>query len=62
MSGINRRGVLGAGVAGAAALGLMGEAPSGGTLSPGQTRTDFAAAVKAMRAVVGDEWVESVRP
>ena len=58
--------MLGAGVAGAAVLGLMGEAPSGGSLSPGQTRTNFAAAVKAMRAVVGDEWVaadaESVRP
>ncbi len=66
MSGIDRRGLLGAGVAGAAAIGLMGEAPTGGTLAPGQSRANFAAAVKAMRAVVGDEWVaadaESVRP
>jgi 4-cresol dehydrogenase (hydroxylating) len=70
VSGINRRGVLGAGVAGAAALGIagsaMGEAPVGGTLAPGQSRANFAAAVKAMRAVVGDDWVaadaEAVRP
>jgi 4-cresol dehydrogenase (hydroxylating) len=64
---IDRRGLLGAGIASAATLGL-GTTASGklATLAPGVKKRDFAGAVKAMRAVVGAEWVaadpEAVRP
>lgn len=67
---IDRRALLGAGVVSAAALSLpragMAAAPRGGTLPAGLGKSDFAAVVKAMRAVVGDEWVaadlDSVAP
>ena len=60
MSGptIDRRGLLGAGVATAAALGISGVAMGeGAVLAPGVRKADLAAALQAFRGVVGDEWV-----
>ena len=54
---IDRRGLIAAGTAGAAALGISAEAAFGRTLAPGQRKADFAGAMRAFRAVVGDEWV-----
>lgn len=64
---IDRRGLLGAGVAGVAAAGLpKATSAAQPVLAPGISRADLAGALKAMRAVVGAEWVagdaESVRP
>lgn len=63
---IDRRSLLGAGVSSAAALGLAGSGAMGKTLAPGVGKADFAGAIQAMRAVVGDEWVagdpESIQP
>ena len=53
---LNRRGLIGAGVLGAAMVGLA-SCDNKGTLSPGVSKADFAGAIKAMRDVVGDEWV-----
>lgn len=62
---LNRRGLIGAGLIGATMVGLAacnGKA----TLAPGVSKADFAGAIKAMRGVVGDEWVwgdaDAVRP
>ena len=54
---IDRRSLLGAGVAGAAAVGLSGGASAKTMLARGMKKADFAGAVAAMRKVVGDEWV-----
>ncbi len=53
---LNRRGLIGAGVLGAAMVGLAA-CDNKGTLAPGVSKADFAGAIKAMRGVVGDEWV-----
>ncbi len=53
---LNRRGLIGAGVLGAAIVGLA-SCDNKGTLAPGVSKADFAGAIKAMRGVVGDEWV-----
>jgi len=53
---LNRRGLIGAGVLGAAMVGLA-SCDNKGTLAPGVSKADFAGAIKAMRGVVGDEWV-----
>ena len=63
---LDRRGLLGAGVA-AAAVGIAGKAMGeGAVLAPGVAKADLAAALQAMRAVVGDAWVagdaDSLRP
>ncbi len=62
---LNRRGLIGASVLGAAMVGLA-SCDNKGTLAPGVTKADFAGAIKAMRSVVGDEWVfgdpEAVMP
>lgn len=52
----NRRGLIGATVLGAAMVGLA-SCDNKGTLAPGVSKGDFAGALKAMRGVVGDEWV-----
>jgi len=61
----NRRGLIGASVLGAAMVGLA-SCDNKGTLAPGVSKADFAGAIKAMRSVVGDEWVfgdpEAVMP
>jgi 4-cresol dehydrogenase (hydroxylating) len=61
----NRRGLIGASVLGAAMVGLA-SCDNKGTLAPGVSKADFAGAIKAMRSVVGDEWVfgdpETVMP
>lgn len=70
MSGIDmdRRGLLGAGILGAASLGLGtgASARNPAPLAPGLTRADFSSAMKAFRGVVGAEWVfgdeEAVAP
>ena len=66
MSGMNRREFLGAGVAGAAALGLAGTAAAAPVLAPRVTKANFSRLVAEMRAVVGDAWVfadqDAVRP
>lgn len=54
---IDRRSLLGAGVAGAAAVGLGTGAKAKAVLAPGVKKADFKGAVAAMRKVVGDEWV-----
>ncbi len=63
---IDRRSLLGAGVAGAAAVGLGKGASAKAVLAPGVKKADFAGAVAAMRKVVGAEWVfadtEAVTP
>lgn len=53
---LNRRGLIGASVLGAAMVGLA-SCDNKGTLAPGVSKADFAGAIKAMRGVVGDEWV-----
>ncbi len=53
---LNRRGLIGAGVLGAAMVGLA-SCDNKATLAPGVSKADFAGAIKAMRGVVGDEWV-----
>ncbi len=62
---LNRRGLIGASVLGAAMVGLA-SCDNKGTLAPGVSKADFAGAIKAMRGVVGDEWVfgdpEAVMP
>lgn len=62
---LNRRGLIGASVLGAAMVGLA-SCDNKGTLAPGVSKADFAGAIKAMRSVVGDEWVfgdpEAVMP
>ncbi len=62
---LNRRGLIGATVLGAAMVGLA-SCDNKGTLAPGVSKADFAGAIKAMRGVVGDEWVfgdpEAVMP
>lgn len=61
----NRRDLIGASVLGAAMVGLA-SCDNKGTLAPGVSKADFAGAIKAMRSVVGDEWVfgdpEAVMP
>lgn len=63
---IDRRSLLGAGVAGAAAVGLSGGATGKTMLARGVKKADFAGAIAAMRKVVGAEWVfadtEAVTP
>jgi 4-cresol dehydrogenase (hydroxylating) flavoprotein subunit len=63
---LDRRALIGAGVVGAAALGLAGCKENPATLAPSVSKADFASAVKAMRGVVGDDWVfadaDSVKP
>jgi 4-cresol dehydrogenase (hydroxylating) len=63
---IDRRGLLGAGIAGAATLGLGTGASGKAVLAPGVRKADFKGAVAAMRKVVGAEWVfadpDAVRP
>jgi 4-cresol dehydrogenase (hydroxylating) len=54
---IDRRSLLGAGVAGAAAVGLGTGAKAKAVLAPGVKKADFKGAVAAMRKVVGDDWV-----
>jgi len=54
---IDRRSLLGAGVAGVAAAGLGTGATAKTMLAKGVRKRDFAGAVAAMRKVVGDEWV-----
>ncbi|MDE2597439.1 MAG: FAD-binding oxidoreductase [Sphingomonadales bacterium] len=54
---LDRRSLIAAGALGTAALGIAGDSAFGKTLSPGQRKADFAGAIKAFRAVVGDEWV-----
>ena len=55
---IDRRGLLGAGVMAAASVGIAGTAMGqSAVLAPGVSQADLAAALKAFRAVVGDEWV-----
>ena len=62
---LNRRGLIAASVLGAAMVGLA-SCDNKGTLAPGVSKADFAGAIKAMRSVVGDEWVfgdpEAVMP
>jgi 4-cresol dehydrogenase (hydroxylating) len=63
---LDRRGLLGAGIA-AASVGIAGQAlGQGAVLAPGVAKADLAAALKAMRAVVGEAWVagdaQSVQP
>lgn len=62
---LNRRGLIGASVLGAAMVGLA-SCDNKGTLAPGVSKADFTGAIKAMRGVVGDEWVfgdpEAVMP
>ena len=62
---LNLRGLIGASVLGAAMVGLA-SCDNKGTLAPGVSKADFAGAIKAMRSVVGDEWVfgdpEAVMP
>ena len=53
---LNRRGLIGASVLGAAMVGLA-SCDNKGTLAPGVSKADFAGAIKAMRGVVGEEWV-----
>jgi len=53
---LNRRGLIGASVLGAAMVGLA-SCDNKGTLAPGVSKADFAGAIKAMRSVVGNEWV-----
>lgn len=53
---LNRRGLIGASVLGAAMVGLA-SCDNKGTLAPGVSKADFAGAIKAMRGVVGNEWV-----
>jgi 4-cresol dehydrogenase (hydroxylating) len=70
MSGfaIDRRSLLGTGLASAASVGLgtSATAQNPAPLAPGRTKADFAGAMKAFRAVVGAEWVfgdeEAVAP
>jgi len=70
MSGfeIDRRSLLGSGLVGAASVGLGtgASAKNPAPLAPGRTKAEFANAMKAFRAVVGDEWVfgdeEAVAP
>ena len=52
---IDRRALLGASVAGAAALTLAG--CKGTTLAPGVSKADFAGFIAAAKSVVGAEWV-----
>ena len=63
---IDRRSLLGAGVAGVAAAGLGTGATGKTMLAKGVRKKDFAGAVAAMRKVVGDDWVfadtDSVTP
>jgi 4-cresol dehydrogenase (hydroxylating) len=63
---IDRRSLLGAGVAGVAAAGLATGATAKTMLAKGVRKRDFAGAVAAMRKVVGAEWVfadtEAVTP
>ncbi|WP_082697916.1 FAD-binding oxidoreductase [Novosphingobium fuchskuhlense] len=54
---MDRRSLLGAGVASAAAAGLGTGAKAKAVLAPGVRKADFKGAVAAMRKVVGDEWV-----
>lgn len=54
---IDRRSLLGSGVAGVAAAGLGTGAAAKTMLAKGVRKKDFAGAVAAMRKVVGDEWV-----
>jgi 4-cresol dehydrogenase (hydroxylating) flavoprotein subunit len=54
---MDRRSLLGAGVASAAAVGLGTGAKAKAVLAPGVKKADFKGAVAAMRKVVGDEWV-----
>lgn len=65
---MDRRGLLGAGILGAASLGLGtgASAKNPAPLAPHMSKADFAGAMKAFRAVVGSEWVfgdeDSVAP
>ena len=65
---LDRRGLLGAGILGAASLGLGtgASAQNPAPLAPHMTKADFAGAMKAFRGVVGAEWVfgdeEAVAP
>ena len=63
---LDRRSLLGAGAASAAAVGLGTAAQAKAELARGVKKADFAGAVAAMRKVVGDEWVfadpEAVAP
>jgi 4-cresol dehydrogenase (hydroxylating) len=64
--GLDRRSLLGAGMAGAASLGLAAPGGAKAVLAPGLKKADFRGAIDAMRKVVGAEWVfadtEAVRP
>jgi 4-cresol dehydrogenase (hydroxylating) len=63
---LDRRSLLGAGAASAAAVGLGTAGQAKAVLARGVKKADFAGAVAAMRKVVGDEWVfadpEAVTP
>ncbi|MFY7834962.1 MAG: FAD-binding oxidoreductase, partial [Novosphingobium sp.] len=65
---LDRRGLIGAGILGAASLGLGtgASAQNPAPLAPHMTKADFAGAMKAFRGVVGAEWVfgdeEAVAP
>ncbi len=63
---LDRRSLLGAGAASAAAVGLGTATQAKAVLARGVKKADFAGAVTAMRKVVGDEWVfadpEAVTP
>lgn len=54
---LDRRSLLGAGALGAAALGLGAAGTAQAVTAPGVSTADLAGALKAMRAVVGDQWV-----
>jgi 4-cresol dehydrogenase (hydroxylating) len=54
---VDRRALIGAGLAGAAAIGLASCGKQPAMLAPTVSKADFAAAVKAMRGVVGNDWV-----
>ena len=55
---IDRRSLLGAGMAAAASVGIAGEAfGEGASLAPGTTKADLAAALAEFRTIVGAEWV-----
>ncbi|WP_084356094.1 FAD-binding oxidoreductase [Novosphingobium lentum] len=64
---IDRRGLLGAGVVVAAALGLAAcERKAPVSLAPGVSKADFAGFIAAAKSIVGAEWVagdaQSVKP
>jgi len=53
---LDRRALIGAGLVGASGIGLA-SASTPAPLAPGVSKADFAGAMKAMRGVVGNDWV-----